>query len=36
MPLHNVKLRLDVWRDAERRRDGIAPDTAERATDARA
>ena len=24
MPVQNVKLRLDAWRDAERRRDGLA------------
>jgi len=29
LPLQNVKLRLDAWRDAERRRDGLARDTSE-------
>lgn len=24
MPVHNVKLRLDAWREAERHRDGLA------------
>ena len=28
-PVQNVKLRLDAWRDAERRRDGLALDSPE-------
>ena len=27
--MHNVKPRLDDWRDAERRRDGLAPGTSD-------
>jgi hypothetical protein len=27
--MQNVKLRLDAWRDAERRRDGLALDSSE-------
>lgn len=29
MPVQNVKMRLDAWRDAERRREGLALDSPE-------